>query len=84
MSKNKKHNHNTDGKGDFFIMGGTSGEIYETGFGAGPMWNNIWKNRVNATNTVDLDHTHTVTIDPDGGDETRPENATMTIWKRTA
>lgn len=36
------------------------------------------------TMSINVSHTHTVTVNNYGDNETRPENYTVRIWKRTA
>lgn len=41
-------------------------------------------NRWHSAIGMNIDHTHTVTVGAQGGNENRPENYTIRVWKRTA
>lgn len=88
VDQNKAHSHTASGmdqnsEGSFMIadgacIGSISGFVKER-IG----WTNYRGMKEQASYAgVRMDISHTHTINPDGGDETRPSNYTMRVWKR--
>ena len=88
MSANANHSHSLTKGGYILSTQVTSGSETNNGFDKG----NYWGGEAKAKNTIQsasVAHTHSIylrgNVTLENGDtETRPENYTIRIWKRTA